>query len=311
MSNSILIIHVNLLLSHREMKKKVAFVLFVFVSACFVHMSHVRLISYRNAIDNLEKSPLYLPNVNYVRLVTLGYNTLVSDLLWFDTLNYFGKQLTTNKDYQWLDHMCKLVTSLDSKALHVYEFCSTFLSWFAHQSKLSTKLLTDGINANPNYWRLYYLRGFNYWYFEEDFDLAREDFVSASKFPDSPDFLANLAARLLVKTKSPDSAMQFLDEMEKRTNNESIKTALSAKRKEAVIAQHIDFLREALRRYKNKNSRSPQTLDELISAKIITSIPNEPFGGDYRLDENGEPFSSSGHRGLDFRGNVAKNTSGL
>ena len=255
---------------------------------------------------NIDRPPLYLPEVKYVKLVTLGYNNLASDILWFNTLNYFGKELTASRDYRWLGQMCELVTELDPKALHVYEFCSTLLSWVAKDPALSTKLLNSAIAAKPEAWRMYYLRGFNRWYFDEDFEAAREDFILASKLPQAPEFLASLASRLLIKTKSSDSAVKFLKEMEDRTNNEAVRKAIQEKRKEALISQHLEFLREGIRRYRERYGHTPQSLEKLVSDHIITHLPEEPFGGSYALAEDGEPTTTSGHKGLEFQGKTAK-----
>ncbi len=282
--------------------------LILVVSSLSAHAAQVRIAEFKRERSNLDRPPLYLPEVKYVKLVTLGYNGLASDILWFNTLNYFGKQLIAGRDYEWLGQMCELVTELDPKKLYAYEFCATLLSWVAHRYELSNELLSHGINANPDYWRLYYLRGFNRWYFDEDFERAREDFTHASTLPEAPQFLASLASRLLVKTKSPESAVHFLEEMLKRTNNESVKQALDLKRREALIAQHLEFLREAIRRYTDVNGHSPKTLEELVAGNIITKIPIEPFDGNYLLNESGEPISSSGNTGLDFKGKTAQSS---
>ena len=151
----------------------------------------------RFSVSAPEQEPLYLPAIEKVKLVTLGFDNLASDLLWFNTINYFGKQIQAHKDFRWLSHMCSLVTDLDPKAVHVFEFCSTMLSWVAKQPKESEQLLSKAIDKKPEYWRYLSLRGFTRWYSLEDKTSALADLSQASKLPEAPHSLASIAYILM------------------------------------------------------------------------------------------------------------------
>jgi len=255
----------------------------------------------RTAADD----PLYLPEAKYVKLVTLGFDSFFSKILWFNTVNYFGKQYEKSRDFRWLAHMCDLVTTLDHNAEHIYEFCGTLLSWMAKEPTESNRILTRAIDHQPNKWRFRYLRGFNYWYFLDRLDLAKEDFTLASKLPGAPPFIASLASRLIANEDNPDTAIDFLTDLIDNTDDDKVKDALSEKLKLAYISKHKQMLSKAVGIFEKRYGEKPNSLKLLVTKKILTALPKEPFSGKYYIDlETGEIVSSSG-KGLEFGGKTA------
>lgn len=247
----------------------------------------------------LEDTPLYLPEERYVRLVTLGFNRFFSNVLWFQTVNYFGKQFTGSKDYRWLSQMCDLVIGLNPEAHHVIEFCGTLLAWEAKSPEESTRILTKAIALHPNEWRYLYLRGFNYWYFLEDPKAASEDFMNASQRPNAPAFLAGIASRLLISGNNAQSAVDFLRIAIERTNDTNARIALHEKLQRAILGRDLELLRNGLRIYEMKHGKKAKALIDLINGKVLTRLPSEPFGGEYVYDEEqGTVESTSGEKPL-------------
>lgn len=257
--------------------------------------------------EHVERPPLYLPEANTVRLVTLGFNNFFSDILWFNTVNYFGKQYLGSKDYRWLNEMCGLVTSLNPNALHVYEFCGTLLSWIGKEPEQSNALLSKAIEHHPTQWRYHYLRGFNYWYFLEQPEKARDDFEAAAKLPDAPPFLGSLASRLMVRTENPSTAVAFLNDLINNSTNQAARDALTEKLKRAILSRDIWSLEQAVEKFKSSKGRNPINLAELVVENYVATLPTEPFGGSYSLDPTtGKVVTSSGEKGLEFKGKTAK-----
>lgn len=205
----------------------------ILIAGCFC-LSNSKL-DLRQAIkarDAIEREPLYLPDTKRVRLATFGFNTFASDLLWFTTINYFGKQHAAGKDFHWLNHMCTLVTDLDPQKDFAFEFCGTLLSWEAHDFQAAHEILSKAVAAQPLVWRFWYLRGFNSWYFRENNKDAAEDLTHASTLPEAPPFLASLGARLLLKERDPQTAARFLQDLIRHASNETQREALIQKLKE-------------------------------------------------------------------------------
>ncbi len=254
-----------------------------------------------------ESPPLYLPEIEKVRMITLGFDNFAADILWFNTLNYFGKQMATERDYRWLGHMCQLVTDLNPKTRPIIEFCSTMLSWVADQKDQSTIVLKKAIAAEPNYWRHRYLLGFNYWYFHEDFQAAGEMLQSAAQLPNSPPFVASLAARITLNESSPQMAISFLQNLIKREPDRNAKAALEEKLKLAIISLDLERLQEIANRYEKEKGKKAESLQEIVEAELLPHIPFDPFGDIYVINpETLRPDTSSSRKGLDFPGKTAR-----
>ena len=169
---------------------------------------------------------LYLPDGNALEVVSLGYRNVLANVLWFNTISYFGKHFRGDRDYRWLSHMCEIVTDLDPGAEHVYRFGATMLSWEAKNVEGSNRLLDKAIAHSPNNWLYYYLRGFNFMFFLKDTERARNDFVRAAELPGVHHAVVTLAAKKLSELNSPSVAVEFLEEILRTTEDPMARRAL-------------------------------------------------------------------------------------
>lgn len=283
------------------------FLAILFVAFCCAGAGYSKGVLRHSAAEIPPRdAPLYLPSAEYVKLITLGYNGFASDVLWFKTISFFGKHYRGDHEYRWFYEMCDLVTSLDPNASHVYEFCGTLLSWIANHPEDSRTILSKGVTALPDNWRIRYLRGFNAWYFLNRRDLAQQDLADAAQLPDAPPFLASLASRLMTDQSGPDTAVAFLSDMLRRSTDQSVRDALSDRLKRALLSRDLQLLQRASAEYVRQTGKAPATPDDLVAGGILKGIPPEPFGGYYYFEQPaGEPKTSSGERGLEFFGKTA------
>jgi len=247
------------------------------------------------ALEDL--APLYLPEIQTVRLITLGFDPFFSDIIWFSTINYFGKQFRGNGDYQWLKKRCDLVLKLQPIANERYDFCATLLVWVAKDVQASNEILNQAVKAFPDSWRFYYLRGFNYWYFQGKEKEGAAELTRAAELPDAPSMLPSLAARLL--RSDPEAAVQFLRDSLKRATDPAVKEALTERLKQAQLTYDISKLSSLVVVYQSKTGKSPKHLEDLRDAGLLKFVPHDPFGGEYRL-QDGVVVSTSGKKGLEL-----------
>ena len=251
------------------------------------------------------EQPIYLPDARYVRLITLGFDRFASNILWFHTINYFGKAYQGDKDYRWLYQMCELVTELNENATHVVEFCATLLSWEVKNARASNAILDKAIETAPTNWRYHYLRGFNNWYFLNEKEKAKRDFFQAAKLPHAPPFLASIASRLMISQNEINNAIALLENIIKTTSDHNARAALRAKLKLAYITRDSKLIEKQLVLFQKRHKRNASSLRELVADGLLKKIPLDPFGKPYRI-ENDKIVAGSGHKGLDFSGKTAK-----
>jgi hypothetical protein len=254
--------------------------------------------------DSGKRPPLYLPEIDAVKLFTLGNQKPVADLFWFLTLNYFGEHYQKKDAMPWFAHMCELVISLDPKARHVYEFCGTLLSWIAKDPESSNKILNKGIEVDPTYWKYRYLKGFNEWYFLEDFSSAKETFRITSSLPHCPPVISGLTAKLISSHGSPAESIDFLRESIKSGTDQTAKKALQEKLKEAYVSRDIALLKDIVKKFETDYKRLPKSWRELVDMHYLKEEPIDPNKEIYILEP--EISSKSLGEGLVFKGKTAK-----
>lgn len=279
-----------------------AFLLALITSLACLYPKLVQTRPTLSAEQQHQLEVLLLPSGKALRLLSLGYENAFADLLWFKTISYFGKHYRSDQDYRWFGHMCDLVSSLDARRKHVYEFCGTLLAWEAQAPEKALALLNRAVGIFPDYWRFYYLRGFTYMYFLEDEQKAKEDFVFAAKLPDVPPFVARMAAKKIANLQDPRSAVTFLTEIITQSKDPYQVKALQKRLKESRYEADLQALDQAVQIFKQREQRAPRDLQELQTAGIIGSVPQDPFGGTYYLDaDSGEAKSSSNRKRLTKR----------
>lgn len=271
-----------------------------------VSQSRERLEQIPEPVISAEEPPIFLPDVHRIKLLTLGFDGPASKLLWFQTINYFGRELGTRRDFRWLGEMCELVTTLDPHARHAVEFCATLLSWVAQSPQDAAKILDAAVEAEPDYWRYRYLRGFNSYYFLHDFESAKSDFTVAGKLPGTPPHVMSLASRLLADRDGPEMAIRFLEDMLSRTTDETVKKQLGSRWKRARIARDFQVLTDARKHYIETKGSAPQSVTDLVTSGILSALPQEPYKGSYFFDEAGQPQTTSGKKPLAFDGKTSE-----
>lgn len=239
----------------------------------------------------------YLPSGKLLKGLVLGYDEALADFVWIRTVTWFGVRGRDYRDDPWLPYLINLATELDPRFLAPYEFGGLILAPEAGKPDEAIALLKRGIENvprnTPRYWLQPFYLGYNYMIYKNDPIKAAESLEFAASFPESPKYLPLLIARLYADADDPDLGLAFINELLKNSDNTQLREALEKRAAELIITRHILFLERAVALFIQKNHRTPQNLNELVSEKVIESIPKEPLGGTYSISETGEVLSST------------------
>jgi hypothetical protein len=265
------------------------------VAAIMITGRHLEQAAYLN--PNLSPPPIYLPETRFLRLVSLGYENVLADLLWFRTISYFGEHYRSDRVYSWLAQMCDRVTDLDPRAFHVYRFAGMVLPWEAREVDEGLRLLEKGTRVFPNSWLLRYWLGFEYFLFKDDYKKATTYLEQAARLPGSPASVARLLVLFHQRQYGPQTTVEFLNELTADPLSEDIRQVLDQSKKEAQLAADLEYLNAAVARYEQRFRRPPQSLHDLLTAGLLPALPQPPFGGHYQIaSDTGEVTTSAGHR---------------
>lgn len=226
---------------------------------------------------------LYLPSGKALKGIAFGYEPVLADILWFNTINYFGKQYRSDQNYEWLKHMCGLVIELDPKATHTYEFCSAMLGWEASNPDAALVILNKAVAAHPQNWLFLYLRGFNYMFFQQNQALAQKDFIDAAQLPDADPIVARLAAKKMTELQEPEVAVDFLIDMIEKAEDNSQQKALTERLKDVWFELGFKWNKETVTAFKKIIGSNPESLKAIIENSAHQARVTDPLGGNYFL----------------------------
>jgi len=236
-----------------------------------------------------------LPNGAFVKPMVLGYHHAAADLLWLNIVQVLGEREVRQADYEWLFHALDVATTLDPHYVYAYDAGGVVLAELAGRVDWSNTLLEKGLAANPEAWRLPFQLGFNAFFHQQNYVRAADYMAIAARLPGRPAYVPELAARLYVEGKQPALALDFLDVMERQTEDVHVLAVLERRKAEVRVERDLTVLEEAVQGYTARMGRRPETFDALIHGGDLTALPVEPFGGAYRLDSERGTVVSTTH----------------
>lgn len=240
-----------------------------------------------------------LPSGDVLRPLLLGYRHIGADLLWLQVIQVLGQRDVLMEEYEWAAHVLDVITTLDPQFVYAYDAGGVVLSELAGQVEWSNRLLKKGMVANPTVWRLPFQLGFNLFFHQRDYQAAAEAMATAARIPGRPAYVPELAARLYAEAKNPDLAMTFLASVRATTQAPLVLASLDRRRDEALIERDLLLIEKAMAAYADRFGGFPPSLPRLVEEGLLMAIPQEPFGGEYRLNrETGQVFSSTHARRL-------------
>ncbi|OAI45736.1 hypothetical protein AYO43_01740 [Nitrospira sp. SCGC AG-212-E16] len=236
-----------------------------------------------------------LPRGEYLKPALLGYHHLGADILWLRLVQVIGKKRNSADEYEWMYHALDVLSTLDPQYAYVYYAGGVILGDLANRPDLSNRLLEKGVRANPDVWNIPFLLGYNYYFLLGDPAKGAEYIMRAARLPDGPSYLPGLATRMAAEAGSPDTALTFLEARLRETQDPEMREFLANRMKEVIIERDLRILEGALEAYQTQHRTLPARLTDLVAARTLPNIPQEPFGGDYRLDPKTGSVSSSSH----------------
>jgi tetratricopeptide (TPR) repeat protein len=236
-----------------------------------------------------------LPKGEYLKPALLGYHHLGADMLWLRLVQVVGKKRNSADEYEWMYHAFDVLTTLDPQYAYAYYAGGIILGDLANRPDLSIRLLERGVTANPGAWNIPFLLGYTYYFLLGDPVKGAEYIMKAASLPDGPSYLPGLATRMAAEAGSPETALAFLDARLRETQDPEMRELLANRMKEVIIERDLRMLERALEAYQTQHRILPARLTDLVAARTLPNIPQEPFGGDYRLDPKTGSVSSSTH----------------
>jgi len=220
---------------------------------------------------------------------TLGYQYFWANILWMQTIVYFGKKLD-KADFPYLSRLLDSVTTLNPKAEHAYYLAAAAIPWSTNSTELSKPLLERAMRSLPQDWRWPYYRGFNAYWFDHDLATAGKLLRKASELPDVHPAIISIALRIQSTSGDIDTALTFLKQLIAEKQDSHIRNKLLAQYN-ALLTEKTLRLTEKWLEQHAMDIHNRADLKRAID--MGAPIPNQlPDGGHVTINSSGKIVSS-------------------
>ncbi len=227
-------------------------------------------------------APVVVFPVPVLRSADLGLHSALASLIWLNAIQQIG---TINNAYDGLVTDIRTINALDPSFAYPYAFGELVLPAL-DSSKVHDAILIgeDGVK-NVRDWRIPFYLASAYLLYLDDRENALKYFQIAAATPGIP---AQIQA----------TALNFGTQKDKRAQTKEIWSALYEGTDDEILRGqaeanivHIEIL-EVLERgieiYRQRTGEYPERIDDLVSTKILSEIPRDPFGFVFSIDEEGK-----------------------
>jgi hypothetical protein len=240
---------------------------------------------------SIDPDILYFSSPAAVKAAAIGYDSLVADVYWMRAIQYYGRRAEAARRqvrYKNLPALLDIVTTLDPKMVDVYRAGSIFLAEpdpvGAGQPITAIGLLDKGISQLPQEWRLWFDKGFVYFWYLQDFRKAGEVWLGACRVEGSPPWMEALAARALSQGGEIETAKDLWRHQMEGSTREDIRENARNHLASIQVDEDIWTLEFFVERYAAVYGASPARLEELVRAGFLIYVPKDPSGVPYQYD---------------------------
>ena len=240
-----------------------------------------------------ERDDVLLRSGKLVKLMSLEYAPLMADIYWTRVVQYYGNKHVrgqVNLDLLW--PLLDITTTLDPNLVIAYRFGAMFLSQTppagAGRPDQAVELIQRGIQANPDYWRLYEDLGFVYYFDLKDYPKAADAFLEGSKKPNAQVWMKVMAAKIAAEGESFSTSMFLWKDIYESSSDPLIKKNALLRLKLLKAQEDCKQLDALADEYAKRNGRRPARMGDLVQAGLLAGLPKDPEGFVYVFGEEGK-----------------------
>jgi tetratricopeptide (TPR) repeat protein len=227
---------------------------------------------------------MYLPESHVLRAASLGYTNVVADFIWLRAIQYYGEHRLTDRNYPQAERLFQSIYDLDPAFKGATRFGALILAQDAGNAKGALALLERAERDHPHAWEYPFDQGFIRQSISKEYAAASRDYTRASKKPGAPDLAARLAGLSATRLGDREAAREVWQQILADPPNELTRRIAERGLKNLAIEDTQDLLTEAMTKFRQKHGRVPRSWTEALQEGLISSLPEEPFGGAYLYD---------------------------
>lgn len=227
---------------------------------------------------------LYLPSGRYLKVVSLGFDGILADVLYLWSIQYYGNYRIEDR-YEYLEHIYKdIITELDPNYLDAYLTGALIMSSEARRPDLALALLDKGIERNPSAWILAFDAGFLCYQDLKDYARAGAYFEKALRAEDVNPQVRRFYAEMANRAGDPRASLREWNAIHQSATSDYVRAVAWNHVHDLKVRIDLEDLAAGIAAFRSRADRPPRRLDELVRAGILTSVPLDPEERPYDYD---------------------------
>jgi tetratricopeptide (TPR) repeat protein len=240
-------------------------------------------------IENLKRGEsvhplLYLPSGKYLKVVALGFDGLLADVLYLWSIQYYGNYDIKDR-YTYLERIYdQVITELDPHYLDPYLVGALIMTVEARQPEMALRLLDKAVRANPDQWLPAFEAGFLCYNDLHDYPRAAAYFEKALAVPGVHPLVRRFYAEMYNRAGDKRTSLREWLEIYQTSDDPYVHGIAWKHLHDLKIEVDLADLNRAAALFLDREKRPPRRLQELVSAGLVQSLPRDPEDLDYLYD---------------------------
>ena len=227
---------------------------------------------------------LYLPSGKYLRVMALGFDGLLADVLYLWSIQYYGNYDIRDR-YDYLERIYdQVITELDPHYLDPYLIGALIMTTEARQPEMALRLLDKGVERNPDQWIIPFEAGFLCYDDLHDYRRAAGYFERALRVPGVHPLARRLYAEMYNRAGDKRTSLREWSEIYQTSTDDYVRNVAWNHVHDLKVDVDIADLTDAVARFRARQGRPPRRLQELQSSGLLGSPPRDPEDRDYLYD---------------------------
>jgi tetratricopeptide (TPR) repeat protein len=246
----------------------------------------------------ISEESLYFASGEKIKRMSLGLESIVADIYWIRTVQYFGRKLidsgqplsanmTKTIKMELLAPLLDIIVTLDPHHIAAYRFGAIFLPERDRTAALD--LLQRGIKENPTAWRLYQDISYIYWQAGE-YEQAADWYERGGQIEGAAWWMRDMAGLMRIKGGSREVAWAIFSQYAE-SEDPKIRDQAMSRLKQLRALDELDVINALLAKYKQETGHCAESLKpfaaKLRAARLHLNpegLPYDPEGFAYSLD---------------------------
>ena len=224
-----------------------------------------------------------LPSPEVTRVASMGYHTMVADLMWIQTILQFVDVIDSGgkRGLRWLHTMLDTVIHLDPRWRTTYFYGGSMLR-VLKDIEGSDRIFRAGKEALPDDHHFPFSLGMNAYLYRGDHEGAVAMLTEAAALPSAPRWYSTAVGAFIHKSGQRRTAIRYLKEQMQAVSSDKERVILANKYRTLVHEEMASNLEDQRAEWQKANGRPLKALADL------GELPPEPFGTEWIIGLDGQ-----------------------